>query len=124
MLHYEEVSDSYLLKDEEGNISYKVDKNKMSFLLTYTPDVGINWTMHKHGSLEDVLPHYQRYLEAYNTQCLFGKPYIITGAFPVEEINRLISTTGYGKYFLPKLGISMIDLERGTKADEPLVRKS
>lgn len=103
MLHYVFKDNMYHLRDdnrEETLCSY----DTISILFT-TGDA--MWTMHKHGDYESVLPHFLRYLEAYKLYKLLGMPYIITGKWDVDEINKVIQCSGYIETFVKKYNISL-----------------
>lgn len=93
-------------------------------------------TLHKHGDPAAVRRHHQvtsekfRSSDSSEVREWANKLIVVEGRFPLEEINRVLSTTGYAKHFYEKLMVGQIspvsidyvdecDAEKTTSADLP-----
>jgi len=86
--------------------------------IAFTKEQDGSYILMKHGNPQLVQKWIDRTREIYTD---LGQPifmvhpgyipdlYMITGKFPVEDLNRLIDTSGWVKYFLKKHNISLED---------------
>ena len=104
--------------DRHEEILYRGKEVAIGF--TYDPeqDKGIQFTTHRHGSPETVQQWVERTNHAIQRSRflrqplgLWARPHTIASdQWDVEDLNRIISTTGYLGVALKKLGINLIDL--------------
>ena len=114
MIHYKEEDGMYYMVDEDGSILWAGERVAVGF--SYEPeDEFISGTLHKHGSPEEVLS-WANTLRAKITKGMKTNPEthpqdeiftqmrnaitVVSGKIPPEELNKMISTTGYvGKWY-------------------------
>ena len=122
-LRYEIINGSYCLVDgdedpncitNERDILFMTDKVAIAFDL----ETG---TLHKHGSLEIVNQSAEDAREIYRQvglEDMSNDIIVMSGDFPVEEINKCISTSGYCKRLYEKLS----KMEPANKAIDSEIR--
>ncbi len=86
---------SWYLYDERGNLVLKTDE----LTIGYTEDDCFGTVLHKHGQKDYVLRWAQQMTQAGldDAHVLF-----LTKDTPVEEVNKIISTTGYLASFIQR----------------------
>lgn len=68
------------------------------------------WTLHKHGSRENVQNWYDKIVKRYRAAGLHDiadEMVMIAGKFPVDELNRCIESSGYIRVMCQKLGLEV-----------------
>jgi len=82
------------------------------------------WCLHRHGNFDKLMPYYQKLLQAWRSEKvfteppikgmpetynmnMFGKPYIITGKFEVDDLNLVLNNNNYLKELINKLNICL-----------------
>ena len=105
-MKYELYMGSYYLM-EEKRIVHGCDEIAIAF----TKEQDGNYILMKHGDPELVQKWVDRTRELYKDSLTHTSPdfYMITGKFPVEDLNRLIDTSGWVKVFLQKHNIELED---------------
>ena len=104
MYHYELIDGRYCLKDDDtGDVLYSMNEVAVCFSKTeYLPNK-INYVLHKHGNPEIVHKWYvetkKKYFDHNLKDCADDLEYI-QGKFPVEELNKVLSISGYMKPLL------------------------
>ena len=89
-----------------------MDEVALAFTYSKDEDRAIQFTLHKHGRPELVDKWFvknQKKCRDSNLLDLFGAMYIVRGKFPVEELNKCISNTGYIGTFLKNPGFKPIE---------------
>jgi hypothetical protein len=112
-MNYELYMGTYYLM-EEKRIIHGCDEVAIAF----TKEQDGTYILMKHGDPELVKKWVNRTREVYTDLGVPYSPYsdgyipdlyMITGKFPVEDLNRIIDTSGWIKYFLEKHNISLED---------------
>lgn len=65
------------------------------------------WCLHRHGNFDKLMPYYRDLLNSSRAGGLFGRPYIITGKFEVEDLNRVLDNNNYLKQLIIKLNLEL-----------------
>jgi len=94
----------YFIAGEE--ILYHIKELAMVF----SKDEEGMWTLHKIGEKETVQKWYDTVVAMYRVAGLAdiaNDMVMITGAFPVEELNRCLDTSGYIRIMCEKLGLDV-----------------
>lgn len=89
--HYKLVCGQYVLHDGDGPIGQPRDE----VMLCFDAESG---TLHKHGAPEAVSRWHQEAQKKYRNvgfHEMADQLVAITGRFPLEELNRCLSTSGY-----------------------------
>ena len=106
MYEYRMEDDQYVLFDtENGDILSRNDEIAIAFTIDLDDQM---WTLHKHGNKERVekwmdMTH-RKFMDAGHAD-LARELRVVSGKFPVEELNRCIDTTGYIEIMIKDLGI-------------------
>ena len=103
---YELKDGTYFLTDAEtGEVLREMDEVAIAFTIS-----DAMWTLHKHGSTELVQRWHDRTVKKLRDagfDDLADEMAMISGKFPVEELNRCIDTTGYIGVMVKKLGLNI-----------------
>lgn len=105
MYRYVYENGEYLLTDGD-DILYRYEEIAIAFS---KDDEGM-WTMHKHGSEKHVREWFNKVTKLYRDaghNDIADDIVMISGKFPVEEINRCIDTPGYIKTMCKKLELEI-----------------
>jgi len=93
MFEYKREDGEYVMVDDHGNTLWRGPEIAIAF--GYNPkDKDIRGSLHKHGDPKTVKQWADTARSALRKE-MFGEMILITGPIPIEEINRMISTTGY-----------------------------
>lgn len=105
-MHYEQRHGDYVLLSDTGDILLSTPQVALCFDAQSDPPVLL-----KHGTPERIEAHAaalrKRLLDAGPEDFAAGIS-VLTGAFAVEDLNRMIDTIGYLKSFLKRLGFSLV----------------
>lgn len=77
--------------------------------IAFSKDDGM-WTLHKHGRKESVQHWYDLVTRNYRARGLSdiaNEMVMVTGKFPVEELNKCIDISGYIRTMCKKLGLEV-----------------
>ena len=107
-MNYELYMGTYYLM-EGKRILHACDEVAIAF----SKEEDSTYILHKHGDPQLVKNWLDRATKLYEDSLTHTCPtfYMISGKFPVEDLNRLIDTSGWVKYFLEKHNISLEDKE-------------
>lgn len=103
MYKYVYEDGEYLLKDGDETL-YRSDEIAIAF----SKDKEGMWTLHKHGSKEHVQEWFDKITKIYRQaghNDIADEMVMISGKFPIEEVNKCINTSGYVKIMYEKLGL-------------------
>jgi hypothetical protein len=103
MYHYEKNEDGYsLINSEKSTPVYKKPIKEVAIVFSTSLDDGFH-TLHKHGNPELVQKWYNKTHESYiksGFNDLADSLVFIQGEFDVDQLNRVLDTTGYLPRFL------------------------
>jgi hypothetical protein len=98
--------EKYALVDEDDRIHWAGEEIAIAFSFDPNEDHGIQGTLHKHGDPEKVMKwaetHRKKLTEA-GLPDLANEIIVITGKFQLEEINKMLSISGYVGNFYKNL---------------------
>lgn len=109
-----EYGQLYLYRGDKMQVG--IMDNELAFLYAFLPDqeAGARFVLHKHGEKNLVVKHYGRYLglldplpEPSRSEMKAALRVISLQVMPemLNEVNRVITTSGYLEYFFKKYGI-------------------
>ena len=116
---YEKEGDEFLLVERDDTFGRDIIWRgpEVAIGFTYDPDQdrGIQYTTHRHGSPETVAAWAEKQriaIELANQRGIpleaWANPYTIsTDQWDLEDLNRIISTTGYLAVVITKMGIDL-----------------
>lgn len=99
--HYTFEGGSYYFKDSDNNrVLYMVDE--VAFLYSEHEEDGI--TFHGHGDEKSLKSKFDaiQIMHKENPD-LYGEPKIISGKFPIDEVNKVINNCLYIGHFIEKM---------------------
>lgn len=111
---YTVIAGSYYLFDMDSKPN-PITKERNIILMTDEIAIafdGSDGTLHKHGSPENVsnwLTTAKKKLQDAGHHGMASDLLMMSGQFPVEEVNKCISTSGYAKVLYQKLATLPID---------------
>lgn len=96
-------NDKYsLISADEDIIINEIDEVAIAF----SKDEEI-WTLHKHGRKEYIEEWFGRIIKIYRDADIANNMVMISGKFPVEELNRCLDIAGYVKVMCKKLKLKI-----------------
>lgn len=103
MYEYQLAYGTYYLVDKRTQEKlYGMDEVAICFSCGFVEDGQI--LLLKHGSPENVQKYFKEKVSAYES--LGARLRVVTGKFPVDELNKILSTTGYLERFLKKYNLT------------------
>lgn len=107
MYHYTKIDGTYNLVDEEGETLFSTKEICVGY--SDSPDCGV--VMHKHGSPVNVEKWLgdtrEKLIGAGHLDMANEFKMIKSFEFPVDELNRVLDTTGYLGIYLGRCGIDI-----------------
>jgi len=107
-LRYEMDGEEYVFFDGDDEL-FRTEHVAIAFSVSS----GL-WTMHKHGQ-KAIVDQWaevakKKYIEA-GYQNLADEIFVVSGVFPVDDLNRILSTTGFIKTFCERYCIDTCHLK-------------
>lgn len=107
MYNYKIVNKKYSLYNNDKLIF----KEQEEISVLFSEEDKDSYILHKHGVSENVLEYFNKNMHFFN---IIGSNLVVyTGKFPLEELNKLISCTGYANEFVRKLKNKEMDSIEG-----------